>query len=208
MMEAFYAVLLAIGAFWLGACPFSVWVGRWLLSKNILRYGDGNPGAANVFRAGDVKTGLFALSLDMAKGAPFVLAANLLFGLPTPIVLAIGLSAILGHAFSPVLGFKGGKSVAVTFGVLIALLQPEVLFSCAVFMLLGFLFIEQNAWTSMVGPTGSLAYLFITRGNSWETLFMLCVLTLFTAKQYEGLRTAPRFRVKLINWLQSRRRET
>jgi len=70
MMEAFYAVLLVIGAFWLGACPFSVWVGRWLLKKDILEYGDGNPGAANVFRAGDVKTGLFALFLDMAKGAP------------------------------------------------------------------------------------------------------------------------------------------
>ena len=208
MIEAFYAVLLFIGAFWLGACPFSVWVGRWLLGKDILEYGDGNPGAANVFRAGDVKTGLFALSLDMAKGTPFVLIAHLLLGLPTAIVLAVGLSAILGHAFSPMMGFRGGKSVAVTFGVLIALLQPEVLFSFAFFMLLGFLFIEQNAWTSMVGPTGSLTYLSITRGNSWETLFMLCVLALSTLKQYEGLRTAPRFRVKLINWLQSRRRET
>jgi len=136
------------------------------------------------------------------------LITHRLFELPTAIVLAVGLSAILGHAFSPMMGFKGGKSVAVTFGVLIALLQPEMLFTFAIFMLLGFLFIEQNAWTSMVGPTGSLSYLFITQGNSWETLFMLCVLALFILKQYDGLGTAPRFRVKLVNWLQSRRRET
>jgi len=58
-MEVFYSALLVIAAFWLGACPFSVWVGRWLLGKDITNYGDGNPGAANVFRAGNVKIGLF-----------------------------------------------------------------------------------------------------------------------------------------------------
>jgi len=39
-----YAALLGIAAFWLGACPFSLWVGHWLLGKDIRDYGDGNPG--------------------------------------------------------------------------------------------------------------------------------------------------------------------
>ena len=45
-MEVFYPTLLVVSAFWLGACPFSVWIGQWLLGKDIRDYGDGNPGAA------------------------------------------------------------------------------------------------------------------------------------------------------------------
>lgn len=52
IVELFYPVSLAVLAFWLGACPFSVWIGRWFLDKDIREYGDGNPGAINVFRAG------------------------------------------------------------------------------------------------------------------------------------------------------------
>ena len=127
-MEVFCSALLVIAAFWLGACPFSVWVGRWLLGKDITNYGDGNPGAANVFRAGNVKIGLFAVLLDIVKGIPFVFIAYAIFDLPMGVVIAVGLSAILGHAFSPLLRFKGGKSVAVTFGVIIAMPQFDMLF--------------------------------------------------------------------------------
>lgn len=208
MMEVFYSLLLSAAAFWLGACPFSVWLGRWRLGKDITRYGDGNPGSANVFRAGSIKLGLAAVFLDIAKGVPFVLMSHLLFGLPTVVVIAVGLSAILGHAFSPILHMRGGKSVAITFGVLIALPQPDILFVYTLFTVLGFLFIEQHAWMVMPGPIGSLAYLGITRGVSWESLFMLCLLVLFTIKQSQSLRTLPSFRMNIINWLQSIRRET
>ena len=43
-MEVIYPALLAAGAFGLGAYPFSVWIGQWLLGKDIRDYGDGNPG--------------------------------------------------------------------------------------------------------------------------------------------------------------------
>ena len=142
IVEVFYSTLLAVSAFWLGACPFSVWIGRWLLGKDIRDYGDGNPGAANVFRAGGRKSGCLAVILDVAKGVPFVALAHSFFGLPEATVMAVAVSAILGHAFSPLLGFRGGKSVAVTFGVLLALPQHEMLIAFAVFMFLGFLFIE------------------------------------------------------------------
>ncbi len=51
VVEVPYLGLLALGAFWLGACPFSVWIGRWLLHRDVREYGNGNPGAANVFLA-------------------------------------------------------------------------------------------------------------------------------------------------------------
>jgi hypothetical protein len=56
----------------------------------------------------------------------------------------------------------------------------------------------------LAAPAGALAYLIITRGSSWEILFTLGVLILFTIKQYEGLKTIPRFRLKPVRWYQSR----
>ena len=204
-VEAFYA-LLAISAFWLGACPFSVWVGHRFLGKDIRDYGDGNPGAANVFRAGGRKSFCLALILDVAKGVPFVLLAHSFWGLPEIVVIVVALSAILGHAFSPLLGFKGGKSIAVTFGVLLALPQHEILFAFIIFLFIGFLFIESDAWTVMLGAAGSLAYLVTTKGSSWESLFMLCVLVILAVKHFADLHTIPRRKVRLLAWIQSRRR--
>ena len=158
MMDVFYSLLLCAAAFWLGACPFSVWLGKRFLGKDITRYGDGNPGSANVFRAGSIKLGLVAVLLDIAKGVPFVLMAHSLFGLPTVVVMAVGLSAILGHAYSPIIQMRGGKSVAITFGVIIAFPQSDILFVYTLFTVLGFLFIEQHSWTAMSGPIGSPWY--------------------------------------------------
>ena len=109
-MDAIYTVLLALGAFLLGACPFSVILGRWFLKKDIREYGDGNPGAANVFRAGGHKLGYLAVFLDVVKGVPFVLLAHTVFGFSNLALIPIGLCAILGHAFSPFLKWRGGKA--------------------------------------------------------------------------------------------------
>ncbi len=207
-MELFYSVSLVMYAFWLGACPFSVWIGQWLLGKDIRDYGDGNPGAANVFRAGSRKVGCLALILDIAKGVPFVALAHSFFELSDMVVMAVALSAILGHAFSPLLRLRGGKSIAVTFGVLLALPQHEILITFAAFMVLGFLFIEIDAWTVMLGPIGSLVYLGATGATPVESLFMLCVLVVLGVKHFGDLQTIPRPKGRLINWLQSRRRET
>jgi glycerol-3-phosphate acyltransferase PlsY len=202
------ALLLAVCAFWLGACPFSVWTGRWLLGKDIRAYGDGNPGAYNVFRAGGRKAGILAIILDIAKGTPFVILAYALFKFPDLIVLAVGLSAILGHAFSPILRFKGGKAIGVTFGVLLVLPQHYMLMAFVGFLLLGYLFIEIDAWVVVVvGAGGSLAYVVATTGTSWESLFMLCVLAILATKHFADLKTVPRFKGRLVRWLRPAKRQ-
>lgn len=203
-MEVSYFTLLALCAFGLGACPFSVWTGRWFLGKDIRDYGDGNPGAANVFRAGGRKSGFLAVLLDTAKGVPFVLLAHSFFKLPEAAVLGVAMSAILGHAFSPLLQLKGGKAIAVTFGVLIALPQHDMLFAFAGAMFLGFLLIEIDAWIVIFGAASSAAFVVATMGGSWETLFMLSVLALLAVKHFDELKSVPRIKVKPIAWLQSR----
>jgi len=204
-VEIFYFASLVVLAFWLGACPFSLWVGKWLLGKDIRNYGDGNPGATNVLRAGGRKSFALALFLDIGKGIPFVALAHYYFELPMAMVMAVGLSAILGHAFSPLLRFNGGKALAVMGGVLLGLPQLDIFFALVVFMLLGFLLINVDAWRVMFGTTGTLIYLVVTRGVALEPLFMLCVIAILVVKHFDDLKTRPRFKGKLITWLRGRK---
>ena len=207
-MDAIYTVLLALGAFLLGACPFSVILGRLFLKKDIREYGDGNPGAANVFRAGGKKLVYLAVVLDLAKGIPFVLLAHTAAGLSGLALAPVAMCAILGHAFSPFLQWRGGKAIAVTFGVLLALPQHEALLAFIVMVIIGILILDNDSWGMMLGATGTLAFLAITEASSWELLIMLGILIVFTIKHLQDLRTLPGFRGRLVRWIQSVIRST
>jgi acyl phosphate:glycerol-3-phosphate acyltransferase len=196
-------ICLSIVAFLLGAVPFSVIVGRLALKKDITSYGDGNPGAVNVFRAGGRKTGMLAILLDVAKGVPVVLFSHTVFALPPFATVFIALSAILGHAFSPFLRWRGGKAICVTFGVMLGLPSYEVVLAFIVFVLIGFFLIEVDAWKIIFGAVGTLVFLFVTKAGSWEIAFMFLVLCILTFKHFEDLRTLPHFRGLLFRWLQS-----
>src|SRR6202012_5211372 len=92
---------------------------------DVRQHGSGNPGATNTLRTLGVKAGLVVLFLDMLKGFIPVLLAKYLCVWPdlsTQDKMTIaGALAIMGHIFSPFLGFKGGKGVATTMGVIICL---------------------------------------------------------------------------------------
>lgn len=78
---------------------------------------DGNPGASNLWRAVGWKWGVLALLLDYLKGV-LPISLFIAYGVVTDkYVIALScLAGVLGHAFSPMLRFKGGKAVAVSFG--------------------------------------------------------------------------------------------
>jgi acyl phosphate:glycerol-3-phosphate acyltransferase len=202
-MDIILTVLLAIAAFILGAVPFSVIIGRWLLREDITRYGDGNPGAVNVFRAGGQKAGLLAVFLDVAKGVPFVLLTHTVLQLAGFSIIVVAVSAILGHAFSPFLRWRGGKAIAVTFGVLLALPQHDILLAFMACTVLGALLIDVDAWTMIFGASGTLAYVAVNRGSSWELLLMIFILGILAIKHFESLHTVPHLRGRLLRWVQS-----
>jgi glycerol-3-phosphate acyltransferase PlsY len=209
-VEIVYSILLIVAAFGLGACPFSLWIGKWLLDKDIRDYGDGNPGAFNVLRAGGRWSFALALIVDIGKGVPFVALAHYYFGLPDAVVMAVGLSAILGHAFTPILRFNGGKALAVMAGVLLALPQHEIFISVLIFMVLAVLLIggddwHGDAWRVVFATTAALIYLVIEKGLSLEPLFMLCVIAILVVKHFDDLKSKPGFKGRLITWIQARR---
>lgn len=207
-MVIFHTALLALTAFLLGALPFSVIIGRLFLHKDITEYGDGNPGAANVFRAGGSKLGYLAVFLDLVKGIPLVFISHVLFDLPMLSVVVVAVCAVMGHAFSPFLHWRGGKSIAITFGVLIALPEHEILFAFIVMMILGAILIKTDAWAVVFSAAGTLAFLAVTGAEGWEKLLVLCILAVMMVKQFSGLRTNPGVGGWLFRWLQSLWRDT
>src|SRR5262249_45255958 len=87
--------------------------------------GSGSIGATNVLRTGNYAAAVLTLLFDAAKGAVAVLAARALFGMDGGLIA--GLGAFLGHLFPIWLGFKGGKGVAVSLGILLAVYWPVAL---------------------------------------------------------------------------------
>ncbi len=111
------ALLWGILGFVLGSLPFSVWVGRWAASADIRAVGDKNPGAANVLRLAGVRWFILAMLLDGFKGAIPVGLAWFSGAVSGWGMALVAISPVLGHMFSPWLGGRGGKAVAVSFGI-------------------------------------------------------------------------------------------
>lgn len=91
------------------------------ISKNIdiRNYGSGNAGATNALRVLGKKVGALTFALDILKGVIAVLIGKYMFGFNGS--LLAGIFVVLGHDFPIFLGFKGGKGVATSFGVLLIL---------------------------------------------------------------------------------------
>jgi acyl phosphate:glycerol-3-phosphate acyltransferase len=149
-------------AFWSGALPFSVWVGRLALRTDIRRYGDANPGATNVFRGGGKAAGIVALLLDFLKGALPVGLAHFHLGLTGWALVAVTLAPVLGHAFSPFLRFQGGKAVAVTGGIWCGLTGWEGPTIGGSLLGIAYLVLAVDGWAVLLALTGLLLYLLFT----------------------------------------------
>lgn len=114
---------LSIGlSFLSGAMPYGLLLCR-ARGVNIREVGSGNIGATNVARALGKRWGLLALVLDLLKGlVPVLLVQRLLAGHPALDLVQAGVmaAAVMGHMFTPFLGFRGGKGVATGLGVILA----------------------------------------------------------------------------------------
>jgi acyl phosphate:glycerol-3-phosphate acyltransferase len=125
--------LLAL-AYFIGALPTGLILVRVLRGEDIRRHGSGNIGAVNVLRVAGPGVAAAVLLVDVLKGLiPVLLALHA--GLAPWAVAAAGLLAIAGHNWSVFLGFRGGKGIATSFGVLAGLSLPAAAAAAAVWLI-------------------------------------------------------------------------
>ncbi len=172
-------------AFLLGSIPFGLIIAK-AKGINIREHGSGNIGATNVLRVVGKKYGITCLLLDALKGfVPTVIAISLIRfpGIQNPMTLSgllphasefpmltaqmfqvlAGLCAILGHNYSPWVGFKGGKGIATSAGVLIALMPAAVVILIAIWGLVFFF----SRYVSLASILAAGALPLVTLWGSW-----------------------------------------
>ncbi len=121
-MTAFAWLVAAIAGFVIGSIPFGVLVSRTFYGTDIRKSGSGNIGAANALRTLGKRGAAAVLVLDALKGLLPTFVAGLIAG-PLAATCAAG-GAVVGHCWSPWLGFSGGKGVATFLGAAVALWWP------------------------------------------------------------------------------------
>jgi len=126
--------LALLGAYLLGAIPFSYLVARRFGVADVRQVGSGNVGATNVMRSAGKTAGLIAFVLDASKGAVAALLAGRLAG-PGWLPAVAALLAVLGHMYPVWLGFRGGKGVATGAGAFLPLVPQATLGALIVFVL-------------------------------------------------------------------------
>ena len=118
-MDILFQTLAILVSYLLGAIPFGLFFSKLFSDVDIRTVGSGNIGATNVLRAAGKKAAILTLLMDTMKGLIPVLIVKFLFQDDAITVLS-GAAAILGHNFPVYLKFKGGKGVATSYGVVLA----------------------------------------------------------------------------------------
>lgn len=122
-------------AYLLGSIPTAIWVGKRFYGLDVREHGSKNAGATNTFRVLGKKPGIIVLTVDVLKGLlavmlpQLILDSNLSHNGMMNIKIVASIMVILGHVFPLFAGFKGGKGVATSLGVIFAL-QPVAAFVC------------------------------------------------------------------------------
>lgn len=173
------SIALILFALFCGSLPFSLWIGKIFLGLDIRQFGDGNPGATNVFRAGNNLIGLFALMLDISKAAAPVGLAYYSLDIRGFPMLLIAIAPLLGSVFSPFLGFKGGKSIATALGVWIGLTIWKASLPGVLAALIGVVLFTPPGWSVMLGLGGILVTLLLWLPDPlliWVWVFQTLIL--------------------------------
>jgi glycerol-3-phosphate acyltransferase PlsY len=134
--------IFLLASFLLGSVPFGLLLVKIARKKDVRAEGSGNIGATNVARAGGKLLGCLTLALDVLKGLLPVAAALYLGNWLTDVSISNGrilasfvaLAAVMGHMYTPWLGFKGGKGVATALGAALAFSPVAVLPALGAFL--------------------------------------------------------------------------
>lgn len=159
-------VVFYLLAFLVGGIPFGAVFTKVFYGINIQHVGSGSTGATNVYRAikeiDPERAKLFSIAtlvLDAIKGLIIIALAKLM-GLPYGAQWMIALLAIIGHCYSPYLGFKGGKGVSTAIGSVLLLIPIEGALGLVVWAIVGKVF-KVSSLSSLLGVLSGIALTFV-----------------------------------------------
>ncbi|MDX9727883.1 MAG: glycerol-3-phosphate 1-O-acyltransferase PlsY [Bacteroidales bacterium] len=189
------SVVAVVLAYLAGSIPSAVWAGKVFHGIDVREHGSGNAGATNTVRVLGWKTGIPVLIFDLFKGWLAAMLPLFLDAAPadTETMMALqivcGLAAILGHVFPVFSGFRGGKGVATTFGVLLAL-HPLLTLTCAGIFLIVLLASGYVSLGSMIA-VAMFPILLVTLFKSpsvWLTVFAIVVAAAVIATHAKNIK--------------------
>ena len=133
-MELIYIIAIGIIAYLIGSINSSILISKAVMGKDIRTSGSGNAGATNMLRTMGKKYAIITLIIDILKGIVALLLAVLAIhlGVSDVAMYIAGVAVVLGHNFPVFFGFKGGKGVATSLGVILILDWKIGLISLAV----------------------------------------------------------------------------
>lgn len=148
-------IIPLIISYLIGSIPFSYIIGK-ANGVDVREEGSKNPGASNVLRLCGKKAGTLAYICDIGKGILAIYISSLLIDYNRSFILVIAaVAAILGHIFPIFLGFKGGKGVATSAGVMF-MLAPITLIIAMIFFFIG-LFASKKT-VAIGSTTGAVSF--------------------------------------------------
>jgi len=178
---------VVILGFLLGSFPTAYIVGRWRQGIDIRGVGSHNPGATNIGREVGITAGIFVLAVDAVKGAIAIVVGQQL-GVPTTALYFTSLAAVVGHNFSPFLGFRGGKGAATVLGISMLMLWQITAISGAVGLLT--LAATRHVVWAMTAIFRALNALTIATGQPIGQIVLCIVLSLLVAGTHFGRQRA------------------
>jgi len=149
-----YGIIAVVISYLLGSISFSIVIAKWVKGIDIRNHGSGNAGATNTLRVLGKGPAIAVISLDIAKGIVAIWIGHWMAGDNEWIPVLCGLGAIVGHNWPIWFGFKGGKGIATTIGVLATLAFLPALYA-------GIIAILSIVFTRYVS-LGSLLFVFLT----------------------------------------------
>ena len=180
--------------------PWSLILGYIFSNKDIRTVGDKNPGGTNTLKLSGIKVGLMAIFLDISKSF-FSVYFSLFYGFVGYELILICLAAISGSIFSPFLKFNGGKSLAVSCGIWLAISSGIIGPLICLMMAFSHLIQKTHIWTILFGWLGILIWVLIF---SFELEYVTIFFINFILVMYKHRKE---FNQKIIfrNWITGRR---
>ncbi|HEX3271167.1 MAG TPA: glycerol-3-phosphate acyltransferase [Ktedonobacterales bacterium] len=167
-----------------GAIPWSVWLGERFFHVDPRKQSDGNPGAANAYRAAGWRLGVSVLALDFLKACLPVLVARQWLGFSGWELFWIALMPTVGHAFSIFLRLRGGRALVTMFGVWTGLTLYEVPLVMGATAILATLLLKKDEHRTLAIPLALVPYLALRGASLWLICLALAQTLILLIKIY------------------------